>query len=101
MIIPWRGTNTEETKMYFDKCQSSVVIVSLKTKTVALPGKCSFSCESVSCSVMSDSLPPMDYSPPGPSVHGILQGSILEWVAVPFCRSKQVSPTLAGEFCTV
>ena len=27
---------------------------------------------------------PMDYSPPGSSVHGILQIRILEWVAIPF-----------------
>ena len=26
---------------------------------------------------------PMDYSPPGSSVHGILQSRILEWVAIP------------------
>ena len=26
---------------------------------------------------------PMDYSPPGSSVHGILQVRILEWVAIP------------------
>ena len=29
---------------------------------------------------------PMDYSPPGSSVHGILQARILEWVAVSFSR---------------
>ena len=29
---------------------------------------------------------PMDYSPPGSSVHGILQAQILEWVAIPFSR---------------
>ena len=29
---------------------------------------------------------PMDCSPPGPSVHGILQARILECVAVPFSR---------------
>ena len=29
---------------------------------------------------------PMDSSPPGSSVHGILQGRILEWIAVPFSR---------------
>ena len=29
---------------------------------------------------------PMDYSPPGSSVHGILQASILEWVAISFSR---------------
>ena len=28
----------------------------------------------------------MDWSPPGSSVHGILQASILEWVAISFCR---------------
>ena len=26
----------------------------------------------------------MDYTPPGPSVHGILQARILEWVAISF-----------------
>ena len=31
-------------------------------------------------SVMSDSLHPMDYSPPGSSVHGLLQARVLEWV---------------------
>ena len=28
----------------------------------------------------------MDYSPPGSSVHGILQARILEWVAISFSR---------------
>ena len=27
---------------------------------------------------------PIDYSPPGVSVHGILQARILEWVAISF-----------------
>ena len=40
--------------------------------------------------VKSESWPtlcdPMDCSPPGPSVHGILQAGILEWVAVAFSR---------------
>ena len=31
---------------------------------------------------------PMDYSPPGSSVHGILQTRILEWVALPFSRGS-------------
>ena len=48
--------------------------------------------KSVSCSVMLVTLSgpilwdPMDYSPPGPSVHGILQARILEWVAMPSSR---------------
>ena len=39
-------------------------------------------------SVMSDSLYPMDYSPPGSSVHRIFQARILEWVAVFFSRGS-------------
>ena len=30
----------------------------------------------------------MDCSPPGSSVHGILQARILEWIAVPFSRGS-------------
>ena len=50
---------------------------------------------------------PMDCSPPGSSVHGILQARILEWVAIPFSRGSsqprdrtQVSHT-AGRFFTI
>ena len=42
----------------------------------------------VKVSVVSDSLGPMDRSPPGSSVHGILQARILEWVAIPFSRGS-------------
>ena len=31
---------------------------------------------------------PMDCSPPGPSVHGILQTRVLEWVAMPSARES-------------
>ena len=31
---------------------------------------------------------PMDYSPPGSSLHGILQARILEWVAIAFFRGS-------------
>ena len=31
---------------------------------------------------------PVDYSPPGSSVHGILQARILEWVAMPSSRGS-------------
>ena len=31
---------------------------------------------------------PMDYSPPGSSIHGILQARILEWVAMPSSRGS-------------
>ena len=50
---------------------------------------------------------PMNCSPPGPSVYGILQAKILEWVAVPFSRGSSwprdqiwVS-CIAGKFFTV
>ena len=38
-----------------------------------------------SCPTLCD---PMDYSLPGPSVHEILQASILKWVAFPFSRGS-------------
>jgi len=43
--------------------------------------------------VMSDSCDPMDCSPPGSSVHGILQAGILEWVAISSSRSINCSST--------
>ena len=59
------------------------------------------------CSVVSNSLWCMDCSPPGSSVHGILQARTLEWVAVPFSRGPsqprdqtQVS-FIAGRFFTI
>ena len=38
-----------------------------------------------SCPTLCD---PMDSSPPGSSVHGILQARILEWVAISFSRGS-------------
>ena len=50
---------------------------------------------------------PLDYSPPGSSVHGILQARILERVTMPSSGdppdlgiASLVSPALAGEFFT-
>ena len=52
---------------------------------------------------------PVCCSPPGPSVHGILQARILEWVAMPFSKDlpnsgikpeSLTSPPLAGRFFT-
>ena len=40
------------------------------------------------CSVVSDSCNPMDYSPPGSSVHGISQRRTLKWVAITFSRGS-------------
>ena len=49
---------------------------------------------------------PMDCSPPGSSVHGILKARILEWVAIFSSRDlpnpgiELASPALAGRFFT-
>ena len=60
-------------------------------------------------SVVSDSLWPHGLSPPGSSVHGILQPRILEWVVMPSSRDlpdpgiepvSLRSPALAAEFFT-
>ena len=38
-----------------------------------------------SCPTLCD---PMDYSPPGSSLHGVFQARILEWVALSFSRES-------------
>ena len=62
------------------------------------------------CCLVAKSCPnlwdPMDYSPLGSSVHGILQARILEWAAIPFPGElpdpgiRPASPALAGGFFT-
>ena len=42
--------------------------------------------ENVNHSVSPTLCGPMGSSPPGSSVHGIVQARILEWVAIPFSR---------------
>ena len=75
-------------------CPSSILPIKVKS-------------ESVSHSVIFDSLWPMSCSPPGSSVHGISQARILEWVAIPFSRgsSQPRAQTwvscIAGRFFTV
>ena len=44
----------------------------------------------------------MDCSPPGSSVHGILQARTLEWVAISFSRGHQTQVSwIAGRFFTI
>ena len=59
-----------------------------------------------SCPALCD---PVDYSPPGSSVHGVLQARILEWIAISFSGdfpnpgiepASLMFPTLAGSFFT-
>ena len=56
-----------------EKCR----IIALKMKGIMLVAQ--------SCLTLCD---PMDYSPPGFSVHRILQARILDWVAIPFSRGS-------------
>ena len=54
--------------------------------------------------VVSSSLWPRDCSPPGSSVHGILQAGILEWVAISFSRRSpqpKDRTRVSWVFCTV
>ena len=61
----------------------------------------------VSRSVVSDCSRLHGQYPTGPSVHGILQARILEWVAIPFSRRSSQSrdqtwvSCIAGRFFTV
>ena len=71
-----------------------------KKKLYEVICKLDLSCRLMSCqslkyscmhaSLVAQSCPtlcgPRDYSPPGLSVHGILQARILEWVAIPSLR---------------
>ena len=43
---------------------------------------------------------PLDYSPPGSFVQGILQARILEWVAIPFSRRSFWPKAWTQVFCT-
>ena len=90
--------------------RSAFFIVQLSYPPVLLvgcyyAGFCAVLCFIIqSCLTLCD---PMDWSPPGSSVHGILQARMLEWVAMPFSKGSsqprdgiQVSH-MAGVFFTM
>ena len=58
-----------------------VPINQIISSTFPPPALCMLSLQS--CLTLCD---PKNYSPPGSSVHGILQAGILEWVAISFSR---------------
>ena len=58
-----------------------------QTQPLCIPSNISL-CMCVSCSVRSDSLWPMNCSPPSSLVHGILQARIVEWVAISYSRGS-------------
>ena len=52
---------------------------------IQIPYKVKWSEVAQSCPTLCD---PMDCSPPGSSIHGVLQAIILEWVAISFSRGS-------------
>ena len=72
----------------------------LKSRDITLPTKVHL------VKAMVSLCDPVDCSPPGSSVHRILQARILEWVAMSFSRDlpdpgiELKSPALAGGFFT-
>ena len=79
-------------------------LMSLKIKPICFPNATCLCC--VCCLVTQSALcNPTDCSPPGSSVHGLLQTRVLEWVAMPSSRGSspprdwtQVSHTTGGFF---
>ena len=49
-----------------------------------------------SCLTLCD---PMDHSPPGSSIHGILQAGVLEWVAISSSRGSSPARDRTQVFC--
>ena len=76
--------------MYSPICVCGCVCVCMHAATQSCPTLCN----------------PMDCSPSGSSVHGMLQARILEWVAISFSsvssrpRDPTALPMLAGGFFT-
>ena len=90
MSYPWTGSQESECQEkenlgYILNQTVGVLMVSLTSKGQLWKQPFSknhlFVCLLFSHSVVSDSHDPMDCSPPGPSVHGISQARILDWVA--------------------
>ena len=61
------------------------IMVNFQMKTMANSTLCTLCSGAQFCPTLWD---PMNYSPPGFSVHGILQARILEWVTMPSSRGS-------------
>ena len=58
------------------------------TKVRPVHGVCVYVCVCVTTQSCPSLCDPRDCSLPGSSVHGTVQGKLLEWVAVPFSRGS-------------
>ena len=76
-IIPFTQVKTDQLSSYGYLTKETIQEILMA---------CLFACLSAqSCLTFCD---PTDCSPPGPSVHGILQGRILEWVSISSSRGS-------------
>ena len=92
LVIPW-----SENVVEYRNCNSGICHVMLCEAVFSV--LCYIMLCHVSCAGMSNSLWPHGHiagSPPGSSVHWILQARILEWVAISFSR---VSSPPRGQTC--
>ena len=74
----------------FLACRSALDMVATQEVFIELKNECinhgvSAGIVALSCPTLYNSL---DWSPPGSSVHGILQARMQEWVAMPFSRGS-------------
>ena len=77
-------TAYQEAAFYFLLCERSLILC--LSYSWSLPYWTSWVSEvAQSCPTLCH---PMDCSPPGSSVHGILQARVLEWVAISFSRGS-------------
>ena len=100
----WSHTTCHRQSVQFSKY---LLCCSCGPSSVLMLGTCVRAQTLQSCPTLCD---PMDFSPPGASIHGILQASILEWVAMPSLQGifltqgwnlhLLTSPALAGKFLT-
>ena len=74
------------TQLLIQACHSRDAL--LKIGTVILKSSTDWRMRAKSLQLYLTLCDPMDCSPPGSSVHGILQARILEWVAMPFFRGS-------------
>ena len=93
-------TRASHPKYYWllGSCNSSLCVLCIECcLTAALASThCCYVLISKSCPTLCDC---MDCSPPGSSIHGILQARILGWVAIPFSRGSSQPTDRTWVFC--